>query len=257
MKETLGKILRIFTTVLMVLSICMMIFTVISVLTFNRSDRQLFGYRAFIVLSDSMSATDFKAGDLVLTRDVDPATLQPGDIIAFTSTNDENYGQTVTHKIRSLTTTADGEPGFITYGTTTGADDTAVVTYMDVLGKYAGHLAGVGKFFNFLKTTPGYILCIFVPFALLILSQSVETVRLFRRYKGEQMAELQAEKDKIAEERRQSAEMLAELQALRAQLGQNAPEDGAAPVPDSAPADQPETPQTDTTESAPEPAETR
>lgn len=257
MKETLGKILRIFTTVLMVLSICMMIFTVISVLTFNRSDRQLFGYRAFIVLSDSMSATDFKAGDLVLTRDVDPATLQPGDIIAFTSTNDENYGQTVTHKIRSLTTTADGEPGFITYGTTTGTDDTAVVTYMDVLGKYAGHLTGVGKFFNFLKTTPGYILCIFVPFALLILSQSVETVRLFRRYKGEQMAELQAEKDKIAEERRQSAEMLAELQALRAQLGQNAPEDGAAPVPDSAPAAQPEAPQTDTTESAPEPAETR
>ena len=45
MKETLGKILRIFTTVLMVLSICMMIFTVISVLTFNRSDRQLFGHR--------------------------------------------------------------------------------------------------------------------------------------------------------------------------------------------------------------------
>ena len=61
----------------------------------------------------------------------------------------------------------------------------------------------------------------------------------------------------IAEERRQSAEMLAELQALRAQLGQNAPEDGAAPVPDSAPAAQPETPQTDTTESAPEPAETK
>ena len=47
------------------------------------------------------------------------------------------------------------------------------------------------------------------------------------------------------------------LQALRAQLGQNAPEDGAAPVPDSAPAAQPETPQTDTTESAPEPAETK
>ena len=68
---------------------------------------------------------------------------------------------------------------------------------------------------------------------------------------------LQAEKDKIAEERRQSAEMLAELQALRAQLGQNAPEGGTAPVPDSAPAAQPETPQTDTTESAPEPAETR
>ena len=92
-----------------------------------------------------------------------------------------------------------------------------------------------------MKETLGKILRIFTT-VLMVLSQSAETVRLFRRYKGEQMAELQAEKDKIAEERRQSAEMLAELQALRAQLGQNAPEDGAAPVPDSAPAAQSETP---------------
>ena len=170
MKQTLSKILRVVTTVLMVASICIMLFTVVSVLTFNRTDRQLFGFRAFIVLSDSMSATDFSAGDLVLTRDVDPATLQPGDIIAFTSTNSESYGQVVTHKIRSLTTTASGDPGFITYGTTTDTDDEAVVSYTDVLGKYSSRLPGVGRFFNFLKTTPGYILCIFVPFALLILS---------------------------------------------------------------------------------------
>ena len=83
MKQTFSKILRVVTTVLMVVSICIMLFTVVSVLTFNRTDRQLFGYRAFIVLSDSMSATDFSAGDLVLTRDVDPSTLQPGDIIAL------------------------------------------------------------------------------------------------------------------------------------------------------------------------------
>lgn len=140
MKQTLSKILRVVTTVLMVASICIMLFTVVSVLTFNRTDRQLFGFRAFIVLSDSMSATDFSAGDLVLTRDVDPATLQPGDIIAFTSTNSESYGQVVTHKIRSLTTTASGDPGFITYGTTTDTDDEAVVSYTDVLGKYSSHL---------------------------------------------------------------------------------------------------------------------
>lgn len=52
-----------------------------------------------------------------------------------------------------------------------------------------------------MKETLGKILRIFTT-ALMVLSQSVETVRLFRRYKGEQMAELQAEKDKIAEERR-------------------------------------------------------
>ena len=233
MKQTLSKILRVVTTVLMVASICIMLFTVVSVLTFNRTDRQLFGFRAFIVLSDSMSATDFSAGDLVLTRDVDPATLQPGDIIAFTSTNSESYGQVVTHKIRSLTTTASGDTGLITYGTTTDTDDEAVVSYTDVLGKYSSRLPGVGRFFNFLKTTPGYILCIFVPFALLILSQSVETVRIFRRYKREQMEELQQEKAQLAEERRQSAAMLAELQALRAQLGMK--DDAPSPTPDDHP----------------------
>ena len=241
MKKVWNVVKNIFTWAVVLIAVGMMIFTIISVNTFDRADRSLFGYKAFIVLSDSMSATDFSAGDLVLTRDVDPSTLQPGDIIAFTSTNTESYGQVVTHKIRSLTTTDSGEPGFITYGTTTDTNDEAVVTYMDVLGKYSGCLAGVGRFFNFLKTTPGYILCIFVPFALLILSQSMETVRLFRRYKSEQMEELQQEKDQLAEERRQSAAMLAELQALRAQLGvkdETKPAGDEAPVESEAPAPQ-------------------
>ena len=237
MKETLGKILRIFTTVLMVLSICMMIFTVISVLTFNHSDRQLFGYRAFIVLSDSMSATDFKAGDLVLTRDVDPATLQPGDIIAFTSTNDENYGQTVTHKIRSLTTTADGEPGFITYGTTTDTDDQNVVTYPYVLGKYQRRFVNVGSFFQFLKTTPGYFVCIFLPFMLLIVVQAINSVKLFRQYKAEQLEEVQAERDQLKAEREASQKMMEELVALRKELGLK----DKAPEPAEAPAEAPQT----------------
>lgn len=37
MKQTLSKILRVVTTVLMVASICIMLFTVVSVLTFNRT----------------------------------------------------------------------------------------------------------------------------------------------------------------------------------------------------------------------------
>ena len=64
----------------------------------------------------------------------------------------------MTHKIRRLTKTADGSPGFVTYGTTTDTDDEAIVTYPYVLGKYTGKLPKVGTFFTFLKTTQGYIL---------------------------------------------------------------------------------------------------
>ena len=220
MKRVLNIIKNIFVWLMVALAVCMMIFTVVSVNTFDRSDRSLFGFKAFIVLSDSMSKTDFDAGDLVLVKEVDPATLKEGDIIAYTSQNTSNYGETVTHKIRKLTTDANGEPGFITYGTTTDTDDETIVTYPYVLGKYTTNIPKVGRFFMFLKTTPGYIVCILIPFLLLILIQGLNCIRLFRRYKLEQMAEMKEERAKIEEERAESQKMMAELLALKAQLAE-------------------------------------
>ena len=218
MKKALNVIKNIFVWLMVILAVCMMIFTVVSVNTFDRSDRSLFGFKAFIELSDSMSKTDFSAGDLVLIEEVDPSTLKEGDIISYTSQNSANYGETVTHKIRKMTTDANGEPGFITYGTTTDTDDETVVTYPYVLGQYKTHIPKVGKFFQFLKTTPGYIVCILIPFLLLILIQGLNCVKLFRRYRQEQLAELNAEREKIEAERAESLKIMAELQALKAQL---------------------------------------
>lgn len=223
MRKTLNVIKNIFVWLTVVLAVCMMIFTVVSVNTFDRSDRSLFGYKAFIVLSDSMSKTDFSAGDLVLIKEVDPSTLKEGDIIAYSSQNAENYGETVTHKIRRLTTDANGNPGFITYGTTTDTDDETVVTYPYVLGKYQSHIPKVGKFFQFLKTTPGYIICILIPFLLLILIQGLNCIKLFRRYKKEQLDEMKKEREKLEAERAESQKMMQELQALKAQLAGQQP----------------------------------
>lgn len=220
MKKVLSIIKNVFVWLMVVLAVCMMIFTVVSVSTFDRSDRSLFGFKAFIVLSDSMSKTDFDAGDLVLVKEVDPSTLKDGDIIAYTSQNTSNYGETVTHKIRKLTTDANGAAGFITYGTTTDTDDETVVTYPYVLGKYKTHIPKVGRFFMFLKTTPGYIVCILIPFLLLILIQGLNCIKLFRRYKLEQMAEMKEERARIEEERAESQKMMAELLALKAQLAE-------------------------------------
>lgn len=226
MKKALNIIKNILVWALVVLSVCMMIFTIVSVTTFDRNDRSLFGYRAYIVTSNSMSKSElnanekvhFNAGDLIFVKYVDPTSLKEGDIITYQSQGGENFGETVTHKIRKITTDAEGNPGFITYGTNTGVDDEIVVTYPYILGKYQGQAPWIGHFFNFLRTPVGYIVCIFIPFALLIIHQGIKCIGLFRRYKKEQMEELQAEKDKIAAEREENAKMLAELQALKAQL---------------------------------------
>lgn len=233
MRKALRIAKNVLTWAIVLLAVAMMIFTVISVTMFNRNDRSIFGYKMYIVNSDSMAATDFDAGALIFTKDVDPATLEEGDIISFLSQDSDSFGKTITHKIRSLTTDAEGNPGFVTYGTTTGTDDETIVTYPYILGKYQSHIPHLGTFFNFLKTTPGYFICIFTPFMLIILYEAVKFFSLFRQYKREQMEQMQAELSKIEAEREANAKLLEELQALKAQLENN----GVAPVVESAPSE--------------------
>ena len=218
MKTALNILKTTLVWLLVIIAVSMMIFTVVSVTKFNRNDRDLFGYKMYIVNSDSMAKTDFDAGDLILVKEVDPSTLKEGDIITFMSQDTNSFGETVTHKIRTLTTDAEGNPGFVTYGTTTDTDDETIVTYPYVLGKYETHIPKLGTFFNFLKTTPGYFVCIFIPFMLIIIYEGVRFFNLFRRYKKEQMDEMQAERDKIEAEKLENAKMLEELKALKAQL---------------------------------------
>lgn len=218
MKKVFNIVKNVCVWFISIVAIAMMLFTIISVTTFNRTDRNLLGYRAYIVLSDSMSASDINAGDLVLIKEVAPNTLQEGDIIAYVSQDTESYGEVVTHKIRGLTIDANGEPGFITYGTTTDADDEMVVTYPYVLGKMEKCVPKIGTFFQFLKTPQGYLVCIFIPFMLLIVYQGLNCIKLFRRYKQEQMEEIEREKTKIEIERVENAKMIAELQDLKRQL---------------------------------------
>lgn len=232
MIKALKIVKTVFVWVVVAVAIAMMIFTLISVRTFDKTDRNLFGFKFFVVTSDSMKKTDFDAGDIVVSRNVDPATLNEGDIITFISQGGENFGEVVTHKIRSLTTDANGRPGFITYGTTTDTNDDTVVTYEYIVGKYIFSVPNVGTFFMFLKTTPGYISCILIPFLILILSQGLNTVRLFRKYRQAQMDEMKAEREKIEEERRESQRMMQELLELKAQLAQREAPPPPAPDPE-------------------------
>ena len=216
--KVLNVMKKVFTWMLVAAAVCMMVFTVVSVTTFDRNDRDLLGYKAFICRSDSMKATDFAAGDLVFVKEVSPATIQVGDVISYRSEDPETFGETFTHKVRSLITDENGQPCFITYGTTTGVDDELPVKYTQFQGLYKFDIPKLGTFFSFLKTTPGYFICIFLPFMLLILIQGLNTVKLFRKYRKEQMEEMTAEREKLEEERKQTAEMMKELQALKEQL---------------------------------------
>ena len=240
MKKILKIIKNIITTIIAVIAAVMVVFTVFSVTTLDQTDRSIFGYHAFIVLSDSMSATDFSAGDLVLVKEVDTSTLEEGDIISFVSTDSESYGEVITHKIREVTQDSSGSLAFVTYGTTTDTDDSSLVSASMVIGKYVRAFKGVGTFLSYIKTVPGYIVCIFIPFALLIVLQTINSVLLFRKYKKEQMAEVESERKKqeeefeaqkreLAAQQEESRRMMEELARLKEEMAEK-----NQPKPDSA-----------------------
>ena len=109
-----------------------------------------------------------------------------------------------------------------------------------MIGKYSKSIPKVGTFFQFLKSTPGYIVCILIPFLILILLEGIRCIRLFRKYKSEQQAELQAERDKIEADRAEAQRMMQELLQMKAQMAANsgdAASGGEAKPQEESPAD--------------------
>lgn len=198
MKKALNIIGKIATVLIILLAVFVMVFTFITIKTSSSEDATIFGYKPYIVLSDSMKDT-FEVGDVVVIKAVPAEELQPGDIVCFKSIDPNNYGMVVTHKIREITTYNE-EPSFVTYGTTTGADDAYPVPYDRVVGKYITTLPKLGQFFEFLKSPAGYVFIILIPFLLLILWQAANIVKLFKRYKKEKESELSATDNSLPNE---------------------------------------------------------
>ena len=239
-KKVLNISLKVLVWALVAFTIGMMIFTIISVTTVDERDRGLFGFRFYIVKTDSMSRSElnkdmevhFNAGDIVIAKKVkEGEKLEIGDVITFVSANEDSWGENITHMICEVWEEPDGELiGYKTYGTNKGQKDEALVLPEYVLGEYVGKLPKAGHFFAFVKSTPGYIICILVPFLLLILYNGMNVVRLFRKYKREQMEAMQAEKDKLEAERAENQRMMQELLALKAQLDQKNGGEGTPPA---------------------------
>lgn len=244
LRKTLEIIKNVAVWVIFAISIGVMVFTLISSAFFNQQGNNnkmsLFGLKFYIVRSDSMKGNPdagegresyFSAGDLIVCLEVDPKTLVPGDVITFMSMNsidsieDEmtygKVGATVTHRIREKVEDGKGGYAFRTYGTTTGVNDKTLVEPAEVYAKYLFMVPLAGHFFAFLKTVPGYIVCILIPFLIIILSQGVNFVRLFRRYRAEQLSEMREERERLEADKLENKRMMEELLALKAQLMQS------------------------------------
>ena len=128
----------------------------------------LAGYTPLSVVSDSMSPT-FDAGDLIIIRKCDPATLQEGDIVTFHTIINNEFSLN-THRITEIQEDG-GARSYVTKGDNNAIADVHMITDGDIVGRFVTRLPKFGKVVDFLSSSMGFLLVIVLPLLIFYVYQ--------------------------------------------------------------------------------------
>lgn len=124
---------------------------------------QLTGFHLFNVASGSMTPT-YPVNSLVIVRDVDPETIETGDVITFVMNED---GMLVTHRVVSVDA---NEKTFRTKGDANNVEDAEPVIWGNVVGKVMFGIPAVGGPFAVMTAKEHRKIMIGIILGLLLLS---------------------------------------------------------------------------------------
>ena len=111
--------------------------------------------------------------DAVINMRVDnPNDLKVGDVITFRSSSVLTPNMTITHRIKAIEETEDGEICFITKGDANNIEDDSCTRHSAVIGKVIIRIPGLGNIQRFLASGVGWVLCILIP-ALIIIGRDI------------------------------------------------------------------------------------
>ena len=129
------------------------------------------GYSSMIVLSGSMQR-EYPRGSMILTRQVDPDTLEIGDDITFLS---DRGNRVVTHRIVGIYENYDNrERGFRTQGIENSRADYEVVRSANIVGQVIFSSLAIGQGVTFVRSN-----IIFIMGAIILLSVAIVIMKRF------------------------------------------------------------------------------
>lgn len=178
------KILNVVVNVILVLAIALAaVSTYVSYVSSSGNGvPSIFGIRMFSIQTDSMYPV-LMPGDLIFDTAVkDPDTLQRGDIITYwTIINGERVLNTHTiHEIYD----GGGYRIFATKGENNSAADALTVHESEIVGKYSFRVGGLGKVFDYLQTSTGFLIVVVLPVFLFFLFHLVQFFRVLFEYQN-------------------------------------------------------------------------
>ena len=160
---------------------------------------RLLGYRVFNIVSGSMEPV-YHVGDLIYVQEVDPNTIQPGDVITFVLNEDLVVA---THRVVRV----DAEKQrFYTKGDANETEDGGSVHFKNLIGVPKFKIPGLGHVSDFIQKAPGLYITIAAVAVLLLLAFLPDLARKKPLPKADPAA------------LEENARLKAELEALKAQL---------------------------------------
>ena len=142
----------------------------------------IFGIRIFSIQTESMYPT-LMPGDLIFDTGVkDAGDLRTGDIITYwTVINGERVLNT--HRIHEVYD-GGGYLIFSTKGDNNTIADPLTVHESEIVGKYSFRVGGVGKVFDYLQTSTGFLIVIVIPVFIFFLFHLVQFFRVLFEYQN-------------------------------------------------------------------------
>ncbi len=187
-EETEGKkphkVLNIVINVVLVVAIIVAaICTYVSfVTTSGNGVPSIFGLRLLSIQTDSMYP-EILSGDLIVDTAIkDADELRPKDIITFwTVINGERVLNT--HRIENIYD-GGGYLIFETKGDNNPTVDPLTVHESELVGQYKFRIPGVGKVFDYLQTTEGFLIVVVIPVFLFFIFHLIQFFRVLFEYQN-------------------------------------------------------------------------
>lgn len=118
---------------------------------------------SYVVLSSSMSPA-IGAGDVVFVSDVDPETIEVGDVVTYAPSGEplSSQGDRITHRVVDVVEREDGQY-FETKGDANDSPDAALVPASHVVGRIVFHVPLLGHLVVAAGTRLGIIALVVAP----------------------------------------------------------------------------------------------
>lgn len=139
----------------------------------------LFSISPMYVLTDSMEPT-INGGDLIFVKNVSPSDIVVEEVIAFFDPESMEKSMIV-HRVKEISTDADGNITFRTMGDANNVYDTFIVSADNVVGRYIFRIRGMGRVAMFMQTVYGLIITVSIPLIMLIGYEVVRQLVFLKR----------------------------------------------------------------------------